>query len=90
MANDDKPIQPRGSQKPSSSTGFLSKLKLMQFKKKKSKGPDYPFDVTSSKGFFQELLARTTCFLFLISTVSIVDFYGDFVTLFKFTTGYAI
>ncbi len=58
MANEEKPIQPRGSQKPSSSSGFLSKLKLMQFKKKKSKGPDYPFDVTSSKGFFQELLAR--------------------------------
>ena len=58
MAIEDKPIQPRGSQKSRSSSNFLSKLKLMQFKKKKSKGPDYPFDVTSSKGFFQELLAR--------------------------------
>lgn len=58
MAIEDKPIQPRGSQKSSSSSNFLSKLKLMQFKKKKRKGPDYPFDVTSSKGFFQELLAR--------------------------------
>ena len=58
MANEDKPIQPRGSQKTHSSSSLLSKLKLMQFKKKKSKGIDYPFDVTSSKGFFQELLAR--------------------------------
>ena len=58
MANENTPIQPKGSQKTRSSTNFLSKLKLMQFKKKKSKGPDYPFDVTTSKGFFQELLAR--------------------------------
>lgn len=56
MANEDKPIQPRGSE-PRSSGNFLSKLKMMQFKKK-SKGPKNPFDVTSSKGFFQELLAR--------------------------------
>ncbi|MET1014395.1 MAG: YihY/virulence factor BrkB family protein [Paenisporosarcina sp.] len=55
MENEDQPIKPRGSQKTSSS--FLSKLKMMQFKKKKT-DPDYPFDVTSSKGFFQELIAR--------------------------------
>ena len=57
MENEDQPIKPRGSQKSSSSFNFLSKLKMMQFKKKKS-DPDYPFDVTSSKGFFKELLAR--------------------------------
>lgn len=57
MENEDQPIKPRGSQKSSSSFNFLSKLKMMQFKKKKT-DPDYPFDVTSSKGFFKELLAR--------------------------------
>ncbi|MGB3260858.1 YihY/virulence factor BrkB family protein [Paenisporosarcina sp.] len=57
MANEDQPIQPRGSQPTRSSSSFLSKLKLMQFKKKK-KEPKHPFDVTTSKGFFQELLAR--------------------------------
>ena len=57
MANEDRPIQPRGSQNKRSSTNFLSKLKLMQFKKKE-KEPKHPFDVTTSKGFFQELLAR--------------------------------
>lgn len=58
MANEEKPFQPRGSSKNRSSSNFLSKLKLLQFKKKEKKGIDYPFDVTSSKGFFQELLAR--------------------------------
>lgn len=58
MENEDKPIQPRGSSKNRSSSNFLSKLKLLHFKKKEKKGIDYPFDVTSSKGFFQELLAR--------------------------------
>ncbi len=57
MENEDQPIKPRGSQKSSSSFNFLSKLKMMQFKKKKTDS-DYPFDVTSSKGFFKELLAR--------------------------------
>lgn len=57
MANEDRPIQPRGSQNKRSSSSFLSKLKLMQFKKK-NKEPKHPFDVTTSKGFFQELLAR--------------------------------
>ena len=57
MENEDQPIKPRGSQKSSSSLNILSKLKMMQFKKKKT-DPDYPFDVTSSKGFFKELLAR--------------------------------
>lgn len=57
MENEDQPIKPRGSQKSSSSFNFLSKLKMMQFKKKTT-DPDYPFDVTSSKGFFKELLAR--------------------------------
>ena len=57
MANEDRPIHPRGSQNKRSSTNFLSKLKLMQFKKKE-KEPKHPFDVTTSKGFFQELLAR--------------------------------
>ena len=61
MANENQPIQPKGGKQPRSSSrssyNFLSKMKLMQFKKK-DKGPDEPFDVTSSKGFFQELLAR--------------------------------
>lgn len=57
MANEGEPIQPRGSQKSHSKINFLSKLKLMQFKKKTNKSND-PFDVTTSKGFFQELLAR--------------------------------
>ncbi|MGE6489313.1 YihY/virulence factor BrkB family protein [Paenisporosarcina sp. NPDC076898] len=57
MANEDRPIQPRGSQNKRSSSSFLSKLKLMQFKKK-NKEPKHPFDVTTSKGFFQELMAR--------------------------------
>lgn len=57
MANENQPIQPKGGKQPRSSYNFLSKIKLMQFKKK-DKGPDEPFDVTSSKGFFQELLAR--------------------------------
>lgn len=57
MANENHPIQPKGSKQSRSSYNFLNKIKLMQFKKK-DKGPDEPFDVTSSKGFFQELLAR--------------------------------
>ena len=57
MENDNQPIKPIGSKKSSSSFNFLNKLKLMQFKKKK-RDIDEPFDVTSSKGFFQELLAR--------------------------------
>lgn len=57
MENEDQPIKPRGSQKSSSSFNFLSKLKMMHFEKKKT-DPNYPFDVTSSKGFFKELLAR--------------------------------
>ncbi|QBP43030.1 YihY/virulence factor BrkB family protein [Paenisporosarcina antarctica] len=57
MANENQPIQPKGSKQSRSSYNFLNKIKLMQFKKK-DKGPDEPFDVTSSKGFFQELLAR--------------------------------
>lgn len=56
MANEGEPIQPRGSQKPHSKFNFLSKLKLMNFKKKNKS--DDPFDVTTSKGFFQELLAN--------------------------------
>ncbi|MFX3675095.1 MAG: YihY/virulence factor BrkB family protein [Paenisporosarcina sp.] len=58
MTNEDKVIPLRGSAKSRSSSNFLSKLKLLQFKKKEKKGIDYPFDVTSSKGFFQELLTR--------------------------------
>lgn len=57
MANEGEPIQPKGSQKAHNKFNFLSKLKLMQFKKK-NKSND-PFDVTTSKGFFQELLVRT-------------------------------
>ncbi|WP_017381136.1 YihY/virulence factor BrkB family protein [Paenisporosarcina sp. TG-14] len=57
MANENQPIQPKGSKQSRSSYNFLNKIKLMQFKKK-DKGPDVPFDVTTSKGFFQELLAR--------------------------------
>lgn len=57
MANEGEPIQPKGSQKSHNKFNFLSKLKLMQFKKK-NKSND-PFDVTTSKGFFQELLVRT-------------------------------
>jgi membrane protein len=55
MENEQQPIKPRGSRKSSSS--FLSKLKMLQFKKKK-KDSHAPFDVTSPKGFFQELIAR--------------------------------
>jgi membrane protein len=57
MVNKDNPIQPLGSQKSHSKLTLLSKLKLMQFKKKK-KEFNHPFDVTTSKGFFQELLER--------------------------------
>lgn len=57
MANQDKPIQPKGSQRSHSKFNFLSKLKLMQFKKK-TKESNHPFDVTTSKGFFKELLVR--------------------------------
>ena len=56
MPNEDQPIKPKGSEKPHSKFNFLSKLKMMQFKKKEKS--DDPFDVTTSKGFFQELLAR--------------------------------
>jgi len=56
LANEGEPIQPKGSKKTPNKFNFLSKLKLMHFKKKNKS--DDPFDVTTSKGFFQELLAR--------------------------------
>lgn len=57
MANKDKPIQPLGSHKSHPKLNFLGKLKLLHIRKKK-KEFNHPFDVTTSKGFFQELLAR--------------------------------
>jgi len=57
MESEKESIQPKGSKKSRSSYSYLSKIKGMQFEKK-NKGPVKPFDVTTSKGFFQELLAR--------------------------------
>lgn len=56
MGNKEKSIQPSGSQKYDSKLNFLGKVKLMQFRKKEKS--NHSFDVTTSKGFFQELLAR--------------------------------
>ena len=56
VVNEDGTNKTKVDSQSEESTNLLGKLKLLHLKKKEKE--DRPFDVTTSKGFFQELLAR--------------------------------